>query len=181
MKLFDELILINYCHPDCTPLMNIMRLPEEEAFALARELAETHPDTTAFYRFADFHNYYALRKVQDVYLYERFLEKGGQPEEKHPLSFAIEGSDYLRDWFGNGIETRIPLKDIAPCHISFTIGDSGAEFQKNGRVEVLTVKDLHRLIDQYGGDFDTFMQSTGKHYIEVQLWSDKYVHSCEQN
>lgn len=136
MKLFDELILINYCHPDCTPLKNIMRLPEAEAFALAHELVEAHP-----------------------------------------LSFVIEGSDYLRDWFGNGIETRIPLNEIAPCHISFTIGDSGAEFQKNGCVEILTVNELRGLIDQYGGDFDAFMQVTGKHYIEVQLWSDRYVQS----
>lgn len=181
MKTFDELILVNYCHPDCIPLMNIMRLPEVEAFALAREMAAAHPNTTAFYRFADFDNYYGLRKVQDAYLYERFTEKGGQPEEKHPLSFVIQGSEYLRDWFGNGIETRIPLKDIAPCHISFTIGDSGAEFQKNGSVEVLTIGDLRRLMDQYGGDFDAFIQATGRHYIEVQLWSDKYVQACESN
>ena len=34
MKTFDELILVNYCYPDCIPLMNIMRLPQKEAFAL---------------------------------------------------------------------------------------------------------------------------------------------------
>lgn len=181
MKPFDGLTLVNYCHPDCTPLMNIMRLPEEAAFALARKLADAHPDTTAFYRFADFPNYYALRKAQDAYLYEKFIEKGGQPEETHPLSFVIQGSDYLRDWFGNGIETRIPLKDIAPCHISFTIGDSGAEFQKNGSVEILTMNELCGLMDQYGGDFDAFIQATGRHYIEVQLWSDRYAQWCESN
>ena len=83
MKTFDELIIVNYCYPDCIPLMNIMRLPQKEAYALASVFAESHPETTAFYRFADFENYYLLR-------------------EKHPLSFVIEGSDYLRDWFGNG-------------------------------------------------------------------------------
>ncbi len=63
-----------------------MRLPEAEAFQLAHKLARKHPDTTAFYRFADFNNYYALRKKQDEYLYSRFVELGGSPEEKHPLS-----------------------------------------------------------------------------------------------
>ena len=175
MKLFDDLVLINYCHPDCTPLMNIMRLPKAEAFQLARELAESHPATTAFYRFADFDNYYTLRENQDAYLYSRFVELGGLPLEKHPLSFVIEGSDYLLDWFGNGIVTKLPLKSISPYHISFTIGDSGAEFQKNGRVELLTLDTLRQRINQYDGDFDAFLHATGRQYIETQLWSDEYI------
>ena len=175
MKFFNELILVNYCYPDCTPLMNIMRLPKAEAFQLANKLAETHPDTTAFYRFADFDNYYALREKQDHYLYSRFIELGGMPEEKHPLSFVIESSDYLRNWFGNGIETKLPLKDIAPQHISFTIGDSGAEFQKNGYVDLLTMDNLYQRITKYSGDFEAFINATERHYVEVQLWSDKYI------
>lgn len=175
MKTFDELALVNYCYPDCTPLMNIMRLPETDAFQLAQKLAEKHPDTTAFYRFADFNNYYALRKKQDDYLYSRFIELGGSPEEKHPLSFVLEGSNYLRNWFGNGIETKLFLKDIAPYHISFTIGDSGAEFQKNGCVDLLTMDELYQHINNYGGDVKSFIHATEQHYIEAQLWSDKYI------
>ena len=177
MKTFEEIGLVNYCHPDCIPLMNIMRLPKEEAFQMAYKLAEAHPETTAFYRFADFENYYELRKSQDEYLYTRFVELGGLPEEKHPLSFVIEGSDYLRDWFGNGIETRLPLKDILSCHISFTVGDSGAEFQRNGSVELLTKDDLYRRIAEYAGDVEAFIKATGQSYIEVQLWSDKYINN----
>lgn len=177
MKTLDELILVNYCHPDCTPLMNIMRLSKPDAFKLASELAQTHSETTAFYRFGDFDNYYALRKAQDEYLYSRFVELGGLPEEEHPLSFVLKSSNYLRDWFGNGIETKIMLKDIAPYHISFTIGDSGAEFGKNGSVELLTVDELYRRIDKYGGDVEAFICATGRHYIEAQLWSDKYINN----
>ena len=172
---------MNYCHPDCTPMLNIMRLPEAEAFRLAARFAKNHPDTTAFGRFADFDNYYALRESQDQYLHTRFLELGGLPEEEHPLSFVIEGSDYLREWFGNGIETRLSLKDIDGRHISFTIGDSGAEFQKNGSVDLLTLDDLRQRIDEHGGDFDAFIRATGRHYIEVQLWSDKYISKCKEN
>lgn len=175
MNALNELVLVNYCHPDCTPLMNIMRLPEAEAFALAYDLADKHPNTTAFYRFADFENYYSWRKRQDAYLYARFIELGGLPEEKHPLSFVLTGSDYLRDWFGNGIETRLLLKDIAPCHVSFTIGDSGSEFKKHGQLDMFTVDGLQQHLNKHHGDFDAFLHSTGRHYIEVQLWSDKYV------
>lgn len=174
MKTFDELILVNYCHPDCTPLLNIMRLPQDEAFELAQKLANAHPETTAFYRFADFHNYYVLRMDQDSFLYSRFIELGGKPEEIHPLSFVVEGSDYLCDWFGGGTETRILLKDISPCHISFTIGDSGAEFGKNGRVELFTVKQLQNMLEENDG-IEEFLRKAGKHYIEAQLWSDKYL------
>lgn len=46
-------------------------------------------------------------KKQDEYLYSRFIESGGAPEEKHPLSFVIEGSNYLFGWFGEGIESRL--------------------------------------------------------------------------
>ena len=175
MKAFSDLVLVNYCHPDCIPMMNIMRLPKAEAFSLAYELAEKHPNTTAFYRFADFENYYELRRTQDAYLCSEFIKLGGLPEEKHPLSFVIEGSDYLREWFANGVETKLLLRDIDSCHISFTIGDSGAEFQRNGRVDLLTLDELRRRIDEFDGDFEAFMQSTGKQYIEVQLWSDRYI------
>lgn len=175
MKAFSDLMLVNYCHPDCIPMMNIMRLPKEEAFRLAYELAEKHPNTTAFYRFADFENYYELRRTQDAYLYSEFIRLGGLPESEHPLSFVIEGSDYLREWFANGVETKLLLCDIAPCHISFTIGDSGAEFQKNGQLDLLTKDELCRRIDGFNGDFKAFMQSTGRQYIEAQLWSDRYI------
>ncbi len=111
MKTFDELILTNYSHKDCTPLMNIMRLPENEAFVLAAKFTEEHSETTSFYRFADFDNYYLLQKKQGEYLYSRFVELGGMPEEKHPLSFVIEGSDYLYDWFDGGIISKLCLRD----------------------------------------------------------------------
>lgn len=174
MKQFDELELVHYCHPDCEPLLNIMRLSREEAFALARKMAEEHPETTAFYRFADFDNYYALREAQDRYLYERFKELGGIPEEEHPLSFVIEGSDYLKEWFGDGIEIKLALKEIASEHISFTIGDSGSGYQRDGSVEVLTKQELKKRVEEAGG-FEDFLNMTGKHYIEVQLWSDQYI------
>lgn len=175
MKAFDQLVLVNYCLPGCVPLKNIMRLPEAQAFQLAQRLAEEHPETTAFYRFADFANYYALRKAQDAALYQRFLLLGGRPEEAHPLSFVVEGSAYLRGWFGNGPETQLLLKDIAPWHISFTVGDSGAAFQKNGTVELLDVNGLRRLLEENGGSLAQVLLHTGYHYVEAQLWCDAYL------
>lgn len=174
----NKMMLINYCHPDCVPLKNIMRLTKEEAFKMAKELSDAHPETTAFYRFADFENYYILRVAQDRYLYNEFISLGGDPETDHPLSFVIEGSVYLQEWFGNGIETRIPIAGIDEKHISFTLGDSGAEYGRNGSVNLLGLKDMTELLSGQTGDLNDFLTTIGKRYVEVQLWSDKYIKDC---
>lgn len=171
----EKMMLVNYCHPDCIPLMNIMRQTKEKAFKMAKDFADAHPETTAFYRFGDFENYYNLRESQDKYLYDEFIAIGGKPETKHPLSFVIEGSMYLKEWFGNGIETRIPIKGIDKEHISFTLGDSGAEYGRNGSVKLLGLQDMAELLAEQTGDYNDFLDSIGKQYVEVQLWSDKYI------
>lgn len=173
----ENLMLVNYCHPDCVPLKNIMRQTKEKAFKMAKDLSDAHPETTAFYRFKDFENYYKLREAQDKYLYDSFLAIGGKPETEHPLSFVIEGSKYLKEWFGNGIETRIPIKGIDKKHISFTLGDSGAEYGRNGSVRLLGLQDMLELLEEQFGDFNDFLNSIGKQYVEVQLWSDEYIES----
>ena len=171
----DKMTLVNYCHPDCVPLKNIMRLSREEAFKTAKDLSDAHPETTAFYRFSDFENYYKLREAQDKYLYDEFLVIGGEPETEHPLSFVVEGSKYLDDWFGNGIVTRIPIHGIDKKHISFTLGDSGAEYGRTGSVKLFGLDDLAELLSEQTCDLKSFLNSIGKQYIEVQLWSDRYI------
>ena len=67
------------------------------------------------------------------------------------------------------------LRGILPCHISFTIGDSGAENEKYGVIELLTLDNIKEKMLMFGNNFDDFMKFTGKHNIEAQLWSDKYI------
>lgn len=172
----DELYIVNYCHQNCIPLKNIVRLPEKEAFLLAHEFALTNPNTTAFYRFADFKNYYSLRMSQDSYLYEMFVSLGGKPKEEHPLSFVLQGSECLSNWFDNGTITKILLKDIPSEFISFTLGDSGSIFQKTGTVTMYTKEILAAKIMECKGSIDEFMKEVTEeyYYIEVQLWNDDY-------
>lgn len=169
---FEDLELVNYCAPGCIPMLNIMRLSKEKAFELAYRMAEEHPETTAFYRFADFTNYYHLRESQDAYLYARFIEMGGKPETKHPLSFVLEGSSYLKEWFGNGLETRIRLKYIDPSVISFTIGDSGSGFQREGNIEVLDWNGMKDRFEEYENNLSRILSEHKKQYVEVQLWQE---------
>ena len=170
----NDLCIVNYCHSSCTPLLNIMLLPKDEAFALAYEMAEKNKDTTAFYRFADFENYYPERLKTDKLLYTRFIELGGKPIEEHPLSFVLQGSDFLDGWFDRGIVTTIPLNLIYSDHISFTYGDSMSTLKMNGEFTMLTKDMLLKTISDYDGTPEDFLAHIADkyHYIEVQVWDD---------
>ena len=158
------------------PLRNICRLPKEEAFSFAYQMEKDNPETTAFYRFADFENYYPRRMKQDEYLYNLFVSLGGTPKEKHPLSFVLQGSDYLENWFGNGLVSRIKLQDIPSEFISFTFGDSMASFEKNGECIMYTKEMLQKEINRYSGTTDDYIKEIAAkyYYIEAQLWNDQY-------
>lgn len=172
----DELFIVNYCHPNCLPLQNIVRLPKEEAFSLAKEMSVKNIGGTAFWRFADFENYYQLRMKQDKCLYSAFVSLGGKPKEEHPLSFVLQGSEYLNQWFDNGFVTKVSLQGISSEHISFTYGDSGATLERTGEIVVVTKEILLDSIRDFQGTIDEYMDEIVKkhHYIEVQLWTDEY-------
>lgn len=53
-------------------------------------------------------NYYPERLKTDALLYTRFMELGGKPLQEHPLSFVLQGSDYLNEWLDfNGRIARL--------------------------------------------------------------------------
>ena len=168
----DHLHIVNYCHPSCTPLQNILWLPKDEAFRTASELAQKNHGATAFWRFADFENYYPRRMETDRLLYDAFIRLGGKPEVEHPLSFVLQGSDYLHNWFDHGTVTTLPLYSIPDDVLSFTRGDSMSAPRPDGTIPVFTKEMLLRQTAEYQGPLDDFMQEiTGTcHYIEVQVW-----------
>ncbi len=172
----NDLYIVNYCHPNCVPFLNICRLPKDEAFETAYKMAENNPDTTAFIRFADFENYYPRRMKQDEYLYDFFVSLGGNPKEKHPLSFVLHGCDYLDKWFGNGTINKIKLENIPSEYISFTLGDSMSAYMRDGKLTMYTKEMLSDILHDYDSSIDDFMKEiVEKHYyIEVQLWNDDY-------
>ncbi len=168
----QELFITHYYYPGTEPLGNIMLLPEEEAFRLAAALAAAHPETTSFYRFADFVNYYPRRKAADEAVRRQFQALGGKPVLEHPYSFVLFESDYLRDWFGNGGAVRIPLTDIPEDQISFTYGDSCSRLERQGVIDLADRKTLLAEIEAFPGtveDYAAHIRETC-HYIEVQVW-----------
>ena len=187
----DDLFIVNYSHPNCIPLLNICRLPKEEAFALAYKMADANPETEGFYRFADtpqgFRHYYPRRMITDEYLYNKFISLGGKPKEEHPLSFVLQGCEWLhKSYFGNGYVFNIKLNTIPSECISFTLGDSMAMLlTKNGErvhekqkknLTMYTKEMLFDSISKYDGtvyDYMNHIEDKWK-YIEAQLWNDDY-------
>lgn len=178
----DALFIVNYRQANCVPLKNIMRLPKEEAFALAYQMAVDNKNTTAFDQFADFENYYPRRLAADRALRDSFIEIGGDPKTEHPLSFVFHGSEYLDQWFDHGPVTRIALKDIPSDSISFTCGDSMRVLEKNNGVTVHTKEKLLRTLREYEGTLEDFMSEIVEkcRYIEVQLWDNQYALSMPE-
>ena len=168
----DKLYITHYYYPGTDPWKNIMLLSEEEAFRKAEELANLHPNTTSFGRFADFKNYYPARKKADKFVRERFIELGGNPKLEHPFSFALMECEYLKEWFNSNDMITINLEDVPDNQVSFTLGDSCALMIHGNEPVVLTKKMLLERIAACNGSVEAFCrEALGKYaYVEVQLW-----------
>ena len=45
-------------------------------------------------------------------------------------------------------------------------------------MELLTLDEFRSRVEEHG-DFQSFLASTGKHYVEGQLWADRYIRKME--
>ena len=178
-----ELNIVHYCHAQCFPLHSITELSEAEAYQMAKKLGENNG--TAFGRFKDFVNYYPRRIATEKWLYNWFLKLGGEPKTEHPLYFVLEGSNYLDEWFDKGKIIKLPLSIINEKHISFTIGDSCANFDKEDRKEPFLKEKLYEMIENNNGTADELLKKIYKdyhcHYIECQLWDKSYLNDIINN
>lgn len=172
--------IVNYCDRRCAPFQSITRLGREDALRLAESLAQNRTEAfTSFSRFArgDFIGYYALRLRTEAWLHARFVAQGGRPRTAHPLYFVLGKSDYLRGWYQEGEARQLALDAIAPCDISFTIGDSMSQMDRPGRLDLMTKDTLFAHIEATGQSPAAFLAAMNEknRYVEVQLWNDEYV------
>jgi hypothetical protein len=90
----------------------------------------------------------------------------------------LEGSNYLNEWFDKGKIIKFPLSNIDAKHISFTLGDSCATFDKENRKEPFLKDKLYEILAGYNENINELLKSIYKeynyHYIECQLWNDDY-------
>lgn len=177
----DTLYITNYRETGGLPLRNIMRLPKEEAYKVARKLSEN--STARNNRYGEyFERYYQKRQSTEEWLYNQFLKNGGKPETKHPIYFVLCECSSFQEFYGNKEQIQIPLKDIASEHISFTPRDSmhiknmgiteGVVWNKNAFLNMMRESD--KSVSDFIVSLPAIFGKPGS-YIEVQLWSDEYI------
>ena len=83
-------------------------------------------------------------------------------------------SEYLYEWFDEGIITKIPLELIPDEQISFTYGDSMSVRKREGEFTMITKGRLLELLAGDKGTSEAFVKEMNEKYgyIEVQVWGD---------
>lgn len=95
----DDLWITNYRENGGEHLKSIMRLPKDEAAKLAKHLSSVTTSGNDRYG-AYFERYYEKRRNTEEWLYSQFQKRGGNPQTKHPIYFAVCDSPNLERFYG---------------------------------------------------------------------------------
>lgn len=175
----DDLFITNYREFAGMPLQSITRLPESEAFELARKLsAQSRSSRDRYGNY--FPTYYRKRLRTEKWLYRSFIEAGGDPQTEHPIYFVLDQSESLCSFFGVNETKKILLKKIDSKFVSFTPRDSMhlMDMQRTDGT-VWRKETLEKMLQESKRNIFDFIKNIpeqyGQHngYIEVQLWNDE--------
>jgi hypothetical protein len=124
-------------------------------------------------------DYLVIRRELEQRIRGLFIARGGQPRRETPHYFILGSCPWVQSWYRDGREVRVPLTDIDPAVVSFTVGDSfpAMRYQdgKPYRGQVYRVAELPDVIRLYG--LPQVWNPDGKlgpdRYIEAQVWDDE--------
>ena len=169
----EEPMLVRYYHKNSEPMRSITALPEHEAELLAEKLS-AQSDCRAYRRFGKgFAGYYRERIKAEQWLHEQFLILEGKPKLQNPLYFVLQ-PNALRDNFGDALEIRLFLREIDESEVSFTFGDSMANWFGGSPSKPFLKGELLAQIAACGG-LESFLKKTEPFgYLEAQLWTDRF-------
>jgi hypothetical protein len=128
-------------------------------------------------------DYLTIRRKLEQVIRERFLAKGGQPRRTTPHYLIVGACPWVKTWYVEGCEIRVPLAAFDPVTVSLTYGDSFPAMRfrdgKPYRGQVYTVEDLPELVRLYG--LPQMWNPDGAlgpdRYIEAQVWDDEPLRS----
>ena len=126
-------------------------------------------------------DYLQVRRALEERVRALFIAKGGRPSRMHPHSMLLGACDWVRSWYVNGCDLRVPLAQFAADEVSFTYGDIFPAMRfgdgKPYRGHVYTLQELPTLIGEFGlpQDWNPNGHRGLDRYIEAQVWSDKPV------
>ena len=165
--------LSHYYEADTGPFRSLSALSEADAASLLARLREE--SVFAGKRDGD---YIARRHRAEASVRAAFSAKGGRPARLHPHYMILGACPWVRTWYRDGRELRIPLDAFPADCVSFTYGDTfPAMFYEDGkphRKQVYTLAELPALVATYG--LPQAWNPDGRHgpdrYIEAQVWAD---------
>lgn len=166
--------LSHYYDPANAPFQNLSDLPLDQAEQLFGQL-RTAGVTFASQRVAD---YLTTRRRLEEQVRERFIARGGKPHRLRPHYMILGACPWVKSWYQDGRELRIPLANFDPSIVSFTYGDTFPamhyEDGKPYRKQVYTLVDLPALVREYGlpQEWNRAGALGPDRYIEAQVWDD---------
>lgn len=166
--------LTHYYEAARGPFRSLTALAPAQAAGIVAELASA--GVFASQRAAD---YLDIRRELEQRIRTLFIARGGQPERSTPHYLILGACDWVRTWYADGREARIPLSACDPRQVSFTYGDSFPAMRfGDGRAyrgRVYTLDDLPGLVRTYGLPQDSNPDGARgpDRYIEAQLWADE--------
>ena len=126
-------------------------------------------------------DYLQIRQSLEERVRRLFIKKGGRPLLQSPHYMILGSCPWVRSWYVDGREVRIPLDHIPPSVVSFTYGDTFPTMRRQDgkphRGQVYMLEELPELIGQYGLPLE--WNPDGMHgfdrYIEAKVWDDKPI------
>jgi hypothetical protein len=159
------------------PFLNLSNLPSGQAEAILEKIRQEGL-VFASKRAGD---YLEIRRELEEKVRKLFIVKGGKPQRKRPHYMILGACPWLKNWYVDGREIRIPLTHFKPEIVSFTYGDTfpAMRYQdgKPYRDQVYTLDELPELIHLYGlpQEWNAQGQSGPDRYIEAQVWADEPI------
>ena len=167
--------LSHYYEAGHGPFRNLSDLPPDEAEVILKSIRQ-RGDVFASKRTED---YLVTRRGLEEKVRNLFIAKGGKPRRQRPHYMILGDCSWLKEWYLDGQEIRIPLTQFGPEIVSFTYGDTfpAMRYQdgKPYREQVYTLNELPELVRVYG--LPQAWNCDGKlgpdRYIEAQVWANE--------
>ena len=184
--------LHHYFNKEKGPFRSISELSDKEAqetwhkmasYLVRKDDGEYNPD--------DFHemivNRHSKRCRLESDLRRMFIRKGGDAPKNYPYYLILSKDNMIDDallkFYENGDFVSIPVSDMDMNTVSFTYGDSYAqyynsEFDKEQHDLVYTYDEILAVIEKQGW---VKKNANGWGFIEAQLWSDTQINKYRKN
>lgn len=169
--------LYHYYEEELCPFKNLSSLSFEEASRISNRLRQ-EGKTFASQRSDD---YLLVRKDLERIAREKFIFKGGKPQNLFPHYMTLGACDWLKSWFKKPSSIAIDWNDFSEDSISFTYGDLFPTMRypdnKPYRKQVYTKQEIFDVIDVFGfpQEWNRLGDQGPERYIEAQIWDEEVI------